>query len=181
LNNKNIDFFADFLKQEIQIFSFLETHHLGKPKLFGIREKYNTIEIEGQKLARKERPKGGIIVGWRREIDAFVDANQISENTVQVRFSKEGSKVILFFSYFSPEVSKDAQCVKFMEGLENSTDQIILLGDYNARIGRKGTQDEDRCSKDEVVNQRGVKLLEVLRLGSFNIANGRINRDEVGH
>jgi len=73
---------------------------------------------------------------------------------------------------------------------EEEEEKLIILGDFNARIGRKGNweegeedrreRSEERNSKDEVVNSQGRGLIELIEERGWLVLNGGKEGDEEG-
>lgn len=73
---------------------------------------------------------------------------------------------------------------------EEEEEKLIILGDFNARIGRKGSweegeedrreRSEERNSKDEVVNSQGRGLIELIEERGWLVLNGGKEGDEEG-
>lgn len=78
--------------------------------------------------------------------------------------------------------------------LESGANLVILCGDFNARIGEMSENDivvslnnevyvereynDERTSKDKIVNARGRKILDFCSTSGMYIANGRLGEDK---
>lgn len=68
---------------------------------------------------------------------------------------------------------------------ENKGEYIVIGGDFNARIGTEGGNDEEgwstvRKSKDKVINNRGRELIDLVGEIGGNIMNGTSRGDREG-
>jgi len=87
-----------------------------------------------------------------------------------------------FFLYFPPYKSIDKDCVEFFNRLDPiiAHEDIVVLGDMNARLGNENTDVDSRNSKDLKTNPRGQLILNKLRWLGLRIANGGLNGDVEG-
>ncbi|KZC15032.1 hypothetical protein WN55_08624 [Dufourea novaeangliae] len=78
------------------------------------------------------------------------------------------------------------ECLKKLGEEQEGEYNILIAGDLNARIGREGGnvgwegEIVERRSKDEVINEDGKKLLEIVRENGWQFLNGNKTGDEEG-
>jgi len=115
-----------------------------------INEVYETREMLGSRLKTKGRATRGFFLGWKK--DLFSEYLLVFENEHLVRLElKLGTqKFTFFFLYFPPYKSIDKDCVEFFNRLDPivAHEDIVVLGDMNARLGNENTDVDSRNSKD---------------------------------
>lgn len=140
--------------------------------------------------AKRERNKGramrGIITGVKKDIkEEDEDDMEKHIEEVQIRKVRIGNnKWNLVTAYNKKGISEIMKEIKDLIP-EEKEQNLIIEGDFNARIGREGTiiwgNDRDeilRRSKDMVINIEGKRLLEEVGERGWDILNGNIEGDE---
>ena len=138
---------------------------------------------------KKGRAKGGIITGIRVDLEEKERTHE-EEQGIQERMIKldgENWRVVIVYNR---EGKKEGLEKMKKEIKEEEEEKLIILGDFNARIGRKGSweegeedrreRSEERNSKDEVVNSQGRGLIELIEERGWLVLNGGKEGDEEG-
>ena len=194
-----------------EIIEYLKTFHV-----IGLLETWvfgdNGVEIQGFKSIAKQsfkkgfrgRKAGGlnVLIKESKEIKYEVIKNLLRE-TIWLKVNLGGEKLLLCFAYVQPEnsvyfrkgIMKEIELEANKINRENSEYSILMLGDFNARTGRKTGEivDEwndfnlevnsflcERQSKDKIINKHGKDLLELCNNEDLFILNGRVKGDEKG-
>lgn len=116
-----------------------------------------------------------------------VGAEEISGDGIQERGISVGEQAWRIFTVYSNEEMKE-KWKRLSEGIDEMKEGVLwLVGDFNARIGRKwkryeGVEEEQegRKLKDEVWNAEGDELIELIQERGWNIMSGNMKGDEGG-
>ncbi len=139
---------------------------------------YNLHSIRASR-GPKGRPSGGILVGWDKRIDVLIlDSN---ENFCVILDTK--MHLFIFFVYLQPNDGYSEALSVLFEKIENFSlpgRQVLVIGDFNGRIGSLNTTVDPRSSMDSTVNHRGKLLFEKISESGLNIGNGCISGDTEG-
>ena len=142
---------------------------------------------QAKRSHKKGRAKGGIVTGIKR---IFKEEREgyCSDNILERRIELKGEKWSVITVY-NPE-GGDQVWQELKENLDDrEEDKLILGGDYNARIGKKGAiinsddkddEERERNSKDKVINKQGKKMLNECAEKGWHILNGNLIGDEEG-
>lgn len=192
-----MDFFL-FLKN-YDIFILLETWvEEGKEKgfefLFGDYVLLWDFAVREHKYGRAKR---GLLLGFKYKLQNFVKYNMGIEGRHVIEYSFGSQLCYLVPIYFSgsSEVDWESDYNQLWNLLidERMSKNIMLVGDWNARVGEGQDIPEDvgivsvddfsckRNSKDKVINVKGKKVIELCENFNFVIANGRVRGDQEGH
>jgi hypothetical protein len=141
--------------------------------------------------ARREskngRAMGGIITGVKKELEekGVEDGEGEGIQERRVKIKGEWWRVVTVYNRGGGE-----EVVKNIEEVvrEGEEEKLLLGGDFNARIGRKGGmgalreegKEPMRESKDGIENKQGRKLLEVVEDRGWAVLNGAKEGDERG-
>lgn len=191
LHNKKLFLnFFNFLNN-FDIFFLLET--------FVTLEKVNAFEsyfsnfsmhwIPAKKQERG-RPVEGFLYGIKigsqvHRNSEFLNVN--GKTIVKLKFSSENYFIIPVYINDSKWEDQFSSMYNFLS--EFDEDNIMLIGDFNARMGTEQVVDigtsnkhisEVRKSKDSKLNKRGLELLDFLNSFGFILLNGRTKGDEAG-
>uniref|UniRef100_T1HY86 Endo/exonuclease/phosphatase domain-containing protein n=1 Tax=Rhodnius prolixus TaxID=13249 RepID=T1HY86_RHOPR len=135
-----------------------------------LQERATTQEEKGKKNANKPsgkgRPSGGLMICLKKGI-VYWQPGSLHDSIID-SFSFD------LFNIYS----------------EYENCYVIIGGDYNSRIGNLNSLDNDifinsnlsgfRSSLDDVINKRGVKLVELMESYGMICCNGRSRRDNKG-
>jgi len=193
LRNKSIYSF-DFYKyiNSFDIFCLLETF---VEKEFDQYEGYfRDFYLHWQAAVRtynRGRASGGTLIGIRKTIhNEFSCRTFRDENITIIEFGKD-EKVHIIPVYINSNAWERDFASLYEYLLDKSLPNAIIIGDCNARIG--GTQlfpefipatnpnmKATRKAKDNVVDGKGKKLIELCETFGFSALNGRCTGDEDG-
>lgn len=140
-----------------------------------------------ERANRKGRAKGGIVTGIRKDMEI----NKIDQEEIEgiqrrwIKINEEEWEIVTVYN-------RDGKTEKLRE-LGECTDEwkenIIILGDFNARIGEEGEQEwgqdlerkgEKRGAMDKIKNKEGERLMEFTEEKGWIILNGNKEGDETG-
>lgn len=116
---------------------------------------------------KKGRAKGGIITGVVKDWEVREEERQ--RNGIMQRKAKIGGKIWSIWTVYSGEgIEKLEQSINDLIS-EEEENVMIVGGDSNARIGKKGTlylgeeeeEEEGKSSRDIVTNTEGERMLRI--------------------
>ena len=137
------------------------------------------------------RGSGGIIVLIRRSVFSY-DVIKIHPNfiAVSVTHLPSNTSLTIVVHYFSPSLDPFFCCQLLEDNcsdLLRNYDKIILLGDFNAKIGELNQLDTNcnvteslthcRTTKCPELNTRGELLCDTLESRGYFVLNGRSESD----
>ena len=210
------DSFNEYIKS-FQILAFAETFCYGDIDFPGFRivsnrlaEKPAIRRRNGQSFplpidSGKGRPSGGLIVYVRDDFPVSMSEVTVEERCHNIVFCEVG-KWAIGFLYLPPQSSNheifgwdDILEDNLIELMAKYEDNIIVLGDFNARTGAlndsrnefedkyhnitypsETASDKPRASMDKNTNAFGSKLVQLCRVTNFGIMNGRTEDDNNG-
>lgn len=198
------------LLEENDLIGFSETWLTEKRALELRQEDMSLFVLGGKRSTGKGRLSGGISVYVNKNVAPYVRhvKNMHAKEMIWLLFERERTQLAIGFVYNPPRRSNYSQC-GFFEALENdvsywkgkAVDNIVLLGDFNARTGVLSDQVEvgdvsehaheplpdyfdelswvipDRVNCDLIEDQNGRDMIDTLRSSSLVIGNGRITPD----
>ena len=134
------------------------------------------------------RPARGFLLGRKNGIVENVQIVNMNSYGVilEVRQGRETIHVIL--AYVPPDKDHDGKMYEILDEI-GKFDNVILMGDLNARIGEYSA-DAVRCTlkalvetretKDKTTNRRGEKLIQRISNDQLMVVNGRTIGDQRG-
>lgn len=144
------------------------------------------------------RAKGGKLIGVRKRIESFCKVIDAHERKVIHMNAGQRDEYYIVPIYLSGggdmEWEREFNTLwEFMIVQEHNRNNMILIGDFNGRIGNGQDLSEltgvielgnalsnKRESKDKVTNLKGKKILEFCEVFNLIILNGRISGDRWG-
>lgn len=147
---------------------------------------YNWATKAAVRENAKGRAKGGVIVGIKKSI--FTKSVKEWEYGLVLReVNIERGKIINVIITYNNEKMKEVavELKELYEELMVEGNSIIILGDFNARIGKwrideEGELVENRSSADDTLNAEGKRLLELCEIIGGTIKNGDTRGDWEG-
>jgi len=128
------------------------------------------------KTNRLGRPKEGMILGFKASLKNSVTFFSLNGFT-GIRVLKDNILILPFYCSPSAWESQFSTLSTELLNLSENMD-ILLIGDFNARIGNGNNFDIDiskRVTKDIICNNNGKKLLRLCDDFDFVVLNGRFN------
>lgn len=169
-------------RKDFDIICLNETWLTKPPKLnLYLENKYNMIYSNAVKDKSKGRASAGLLIYLRKYLKSTI----IEQNNmwILVKIDTEHITFTLGLVYFPP--SNDIKvCLDLLQdSLNGRTENFIILGDFNARIGSLNQMDgeileninmfEERVTLDNTINPRGRYLTEFMEENGFLVLNGR--------
>jgi hypothetical protein len=113
----------------------------------------------------------------------IVEDNDQFKCTVQI--NDKGLKYRIALCYIPTSSEFDSQLQSIFQWANPIQERCFVIGDLNARVGTFFTDHQqtgafERRSKDEILNQRGKKLIDILRTSNYHVLNGMTKSDSCG-
>jgi len=173
---------------EFDIFFLVETWIKADFDVFCFNSKlsnFNLNWIFATQKAARGRAMGGMLMGCRKSIKN----NWKWENMGDLGYCRHLRTGFLIIPAYLPPFSWEDAFSKYYDFFNKfEFNNILLLGDVNARFGDLDNLNEDlfpgvhkRKAKDLVVNHRGKKILELCQDFELLIINGRGFSDNIGN
>lgn len=178
---KYIEGFDVIMMQETWLEKGKEKGWTGK-----LSRKYTWVTKAAERFKKKGRAKGGILVGISKEV-SFEGAEEWKYGIKIKSLEIGGGDIVNIIVVYSNEKVKKMieEVKKEIEGWIGKGETILLIGDFNARIGkwqisREGEREESRKSEDEKSNREGMQLLDLCEEIGGSIRNGSTRGDWEG-
>lgn len=147
------------------------------------------------------RPGGGVLVGVRNPISHTLQHTTVAPESVWVSIDQANTNPLQIGGVYLPPSGSTNSLGDPLDWLDLElarfpTDNLILVGDWNARIGELGDSPQvshppqeginlpppiprllGRTSQDHCANPRGVRLVHTCQAAGLHILNGRIPGD----
>ena len=184
----------EIIKDE-DIICISESWHINKDNL-PIPNKLEMIDSLAIKTAKWGRAAGGLIITFNSNIYKNIETLYKSENYIFIKLNISSKVLIIGLVYVSP--LKDLSCVintidEILTVIRNKFKEaeIIIGGDFNARVATENEIDPDRLpseavcsrkrkSRDTKIDKRGRDILDLCDRNEIYIMNGRFPGDEEG-
>ncbi|XP_039274981.1 uncharacterized protein LOC120349093 [Nilaparvata lugens] len=135
---------------------------------------------------KSARAKAGVAMAVRKNMEKNItDWNPVDERIITVDMIIRGREVKIFGIYAPTDDSdantKDAFFDKLSEELikTKSRQEIILLGDFNGRVGQKIDSGIIGRHGEDVVNDNGMRWIELCEQYSLRILNGFFQHKDI--
>lgn len=175
---------GDVNLSQFDVIGIAETWREGSIKLPKILQSYSVIEQSAKRSFRKGRASGGLALLISSKFKAkIINRNN---NFIFAHLTSYILEIVVGIAYISPGADFSSflnlldvtlKCVK-----ELYSCPIVMLGDFNARVGTLNVIPPElveetylqpyRTSGDNITNKRGQELVEMMELNSFFLLNG---------
>jgi hypothetical protein len=178
IKRKDFEFYKFVQKLDAELLVFSETWCYEEPPLFKkYLNDYSNIIIVPATPAEggRGRPKGGLILASKTKL-----ATTITVNTISIKINTGmNTNMDIAAVYFPPDEKGDTIMKNTFEMIfDNEPENILIIGDMNARIGdftppaTLNDDNSERKSKDKVTSGRGRKLINVITENGLCVLNG---------
>lgn len=163
-------------------------------------ENFHLLDSKATQETGRGRPSGGLVLLLSKNIfhsieDSIIDSNYISA----VAKDKKNVKWLVMVIYLQPSVNNYKELLELVLStknelcMRNKVNNILIMGDYNARVGELNNWSEDtwpiqskklKCSRmslDKKFNAKGKILLEIMGGEDLILFNGRTEGDYLGN
>jgi len=153
-------------------------------------QNYNLYWVSASRRSHYGRASGGELYGIKTNVKGeFV--NHCESKRTYIKLYLTGSVLNIIPNYLNGS-HWDEDFSAFSRLIEAlSSESLLLMGDLNARIGSAQNWSEDiflnganvangRCSKDAVIDSRGLRLMELCDNHGLIVLNGRTRGDWEG-
>lgn len=168
---------------------------IDEPFTLDYMNNFKVAQVKATSETKRGRPSGGILVFVKNTLE-ILEIISKNENWIFLLLKHENKTIVIGYVYIQPTKEKDNLLWKLNDELSRIGDaykssNIIIMGDFNARIGNLSTLTEvgisenefvfnHRNSVDKKITNRGKKLLEVIKENSLVVLNGRVTKDYEG-
>jgi len=178
-----MDFFSEILLLKPTIFVLSETWHSKPFTNNALINQYNLTEAFGVREAEKGRFSGGFLIGINKSESCDIKIVSNNKLCIDLQFELCSEKITTTFTYLPPSIGNDS--LDFINEKYNESENWLLIGDLNARIGKFNNylstgEQIDRNSKDLTINTRGKALIDILSETNMYILNGSGKKDDQG-
>lgn len=138
------------------------------------------LEAKKAKEGKKGRPSGGLVIGSKKALKGKLEVNEYENGLIgKVKFHIGMEEWVWAGVYVR---SNTKTIWEKIEGTIGKKERIVIAGDFNARIEEKSgaVGQEERNSKDKVMNNEGKKLIGKIIENDLWILNGGNEGDENG-
>lgn len=169
--------------KQFDIVILIETHKEATKRI-SLGQGWFTSTTPAIKTASKGRASGGLLIGIKRELASYTEMKKTKLGEIYIEINTANGKRVIFPTYLNCNKWKE-DLWKLEENIkETKNDNIMIIGDLNARVGNSQTISLDsprnRISRDSTINKNGEELLEMLQDLDLQIANGSTRSDEEG-
>lgn len=149
-------------------------------------DEYTWKVTPAKKEHRVGRASGGIITGLKKDIEEE-NPQETGNDSMQIRKAKIDGKLWKFVTVYNR--GGNPETLNRLEEMidEAQEENLVLGGDFNARIGLEGSIEEEveeterkRKSRDTHINREGRALVTLTRRRGWYVLNGNYDGDEEG-
>jgi len=158
IKNKKSDFFEDLYKLDAEIICFSETLcTYSYTHSFFQEHDYSQIEIMGTKTKKKGRCSGGLLIFFKNNLDIIT--LELSQDFCILKFKTK----IIIFVYIPPgNIIVLQNTLNMIQKYLQQHQDLIVMGDFNSRIGDSNLNTITRKSSDLIINPYGAKLIDYI-------------------
>lgn len=166
------------IKADVMVLA--ETKRKGK----GIEETGNFIHIYSG-VPKEERSRRGVSILINKRHKHKINWEAVNENIITVNMSHKGHRVSVIGVYAPIEdaanTEKDQHYIAISDILSEIDNQreIIMMGDMNARIGKKQDGQTVRKFGEDIINDNGNRLINCCENYGLRILNGFFRHKEI--
>jgi len=137
---------------------------------------YVIIEQFGTRVSVKGRLCGGYVLGINSKVVSRTSLLCQTDEYCILRANSCNGHILFCFVYFSPK--SNVNLLDLFRHLKSFGNNIVIIGDMNARIGRFQNYSNSRLnesrreSMDSTLNARDRRLIRILKDTDFRIING---------
>lgn len=180
ISSKEVQVFRELHSYNIDIAVLTETKKKGQGNKYIDDYIYFWSGVE-----KTKRAKSGVIIAIKKKLETSITSwNPVNDRILTVDLKVKGRKVRILGIYAptddSDMTTKDEFFDKLSEEIDNSKNQeIILLGDYNGRVGKALDSKIIGQHGEDVVNNNGTRWIELCEEHSLKILNGFFQHKEI--
>lgn len=175
LNTKEQEVFEQLQKFQMDVCALTETKKKGK----GSETKGNYLHFYSG-IAKEKRAKHGVSIAIHKRFRQHIkEIDTVTDRIIRMDLRKVCGKDIVIVAVYAPTddaniVTKDQfeEDITAVLGKINKRKEIILLGDFNGRVGKKIKDPIVGRHGEEVTNDNGDRLIELCSAFSLKILNG---------
>lgn len=181
LRTKQTEVFQELKRHKIDICILSETKKKGK----GSEEIGDYIHLYSG-VDKSARAKRGVSIAihkrFRKDIKSW---EEVDEQIITMDIYKNGETIVIIGAYAPSDDADDSTKDAFYEKLKDilintgHTKEVCILGDFNARVGRKENSTIVGRYGEERVNSNGERLLDLCQSLDLKIVNGFFQHKEI--
>lgn len=181
LRTKQLEVFQELKQYKIDICVFTETKKKGRgsEEIEEYMHFYSGVE-------KSMRARRGVSIAVHKKFRKNVKSwEEIDEQIISMEIVKNGETIVIIGAY-APSDDADANTKdEFYDKLRdvlinvNHNKEVCILGDFNARIGRKENNAIVGRYGEERVNSNGERLMDLCQILDLRIMNGFFQHKEI--
>lgn len=155
----------------------------------GMSDRFVWMNVEGKRLNKKGRAKGGILIGVKKRLleGGEVKVREVRDGAINTQINIRGKEINMWAIYNTGNLREMGEFLA--EEIREVEENILIIGgDFNIRIGELGkirgmTVNGDeikRQSKDKTISNEGRDFVRTIEGRGWFILNGAIEGDWQG-
>lgn len=173
-NNKDQEILLEIKRHKLDICALSETKKKGKGN-----SKYDTYILIYSGKDKNERAASGVgILIHEKFEDRICNTKYINDRLLQITMELQQSRQTHIISIYAPDINKPkAEIDIFYQDLQTALDdipkedEIMILGDFNARIGDEVIPGIKNRFNEETINTNGELMLQLCTQNELRINN----------
>jgi exonuclease III len=128
-------------------------------------------------VGKKERAQAGVMLMIHKTLQSTIDRDTFwNERIIEVRL-KISTGYLTILGIYAPIEEKEEENYQFYKQLQkiidkvNKSNMVILMGDFNARIGNNKSTGNIGTFGKTTCNNNGLKLRDLVLYNDFKIMN----------